>query len=619
MPVWEDALGNSAEAREIIEVYNEDEEKKWREEHRIRVREQKQREAVERREQMQAATNDSEDVMEILERAELMEELENELEELNVMNDEQLHQHLHSNGENGLSIEDDNRATVDDGNDNDDYFFEEDVAPEEFQCMSREAAALSTDAKLKFYQNHLDEIGNYLATRKFTALGDLAELADKRAVQECLRNAIEEIGEEDRNEKSAATAHNDLEMDERSSNATQRPSDGRKCLTIGEFKQLEQPYLNRSKGVALVFYKGQLRSVMKSIASCSRNAHHEHADEKRELYEYINDAIDRLRAEILREKQAKFEEKFVDDDTDNEATGDCDIDMIIEDNDDDDDVANETDAPNADSICIECHNDTASSDPTPMVSPTKRKICFAAQPSVTTYHLDDEPWRVQSALGNVDETINSLMDETFQFFNSPSSSSSNSVCDYDGHDSNTGTDNMRMISSSCDDDCAVESISQQFPSTTTSINYRDETTLYLKFSHTAMQTASDQSSNITRRTPTANVNISSPIDIYQQFGNQSAASANDADDILEPSSNDCAESLDAAELQQKLTDYMAGNIGSSSLPNGNHTNVVAATDDHESVVVPKKSILKNCEAVKQEIHGKIYDQIDDDGKCVRCE
>lgn len=638
MPIAEDAFGSPSEAREIIEEYNEDEELKWREKHKVRVREQKQREAAERHEREQLEAKDDTNIMDILERAELMEELENELEELNVMDDEQLQYHLQSNTTNGVNNGDgiESHSDQDESDNNED--FDDDIIPDEFQQINGAAANMSNEAKLKFYENHLREIGDYLSTRKFTKFEDLKELAEKRAVQECLRNAIDEIAEEkgsENCEETTSKSNGNVEMDETPSGSVctlSPPNDTRKCLTVAEFKQLENSYIQRGKSVALVIYKSQLRSVMKSMASCSKDAHADHMNEKRELYEYLNDSIDRLRAEIVLEKQANLEEKFVDDDTDNEAPADDEDGLDI-------DIDDEMDYNGPDIVDTNDNKDDAtfgvSSADSTLISPTKRKICFAPKPSVTTYHLDDEPWRVQNSTGEPDETINHLMDQTFQFFNSPGSSSSSSVCDYDGHDDvvdksdatttnstnrcdEAGVEtNSNTINSSCDDDDdnesnRLESISQGTPSASKTLYYKDGSTLYLKFAHTA--TPPQQPSPVAL--PTVNA-ITSPVDIYKQFSCDTAAAT------TMPAAVNCdaekqklkdyvmkVANLNTDELHQKMASYLDGKSTSSSLPNGNHASPLPKTTTAE----PKKSILKNCEAVKREIRGKTYDQIEDDGK-----
>lgn len=635
----EDAFRNLSEAQEIIEEYNEDAELQWREQHKIRVREHKQREAAERcQRQKLVEAPDAENIMEILERAELMEELENELEQLNVVDDEHLQQHLQTHSTNGLINGENGSGSVSHNGDDetDDEDFSDDIVPDEFQQINRVASNMSNEEKLQFYENHLREIADYLSTRKFSKFEDLKELADKRGVQECLRNAIGEISEE--MAKCATQPKCNIEVDvmnvQSDAICTLSPPDGRKCPTVAEFKQLEQSYLNRSKSVALVFYKSQLRSVMKSIASCSKDAHLDHVNDKRELYEYINDSIDRLRAEILLEKQAKLEEKFVDDDTDTEALADDD-DVDIEDNEIDDNM---------------CESNNANSDvsghsaDTTIASPTKRKICFAPKPSVTTYHLDDEPWRVQNSSGETDETVKSLMDQTFQFFNSPSSSSSNSVCDYDGQDDdvaaaptiNTTTATMTNSTNKCDDDGGMETdlfkmnlscdddenqlksfiISQQMLSASKTLSYKDGSTLYLKFAHT---TTPAQPPLPPVMLADVDNTIKSPVDIYRHFGCDSAAAeapntatTNDFD-IEKQKLKDYVlkvANLNTDELKEKMANYLAGKSTSSTLPNGNHASPVIKTPPVE----PKKSILKNCEAVKREIRGKLFDQIEEDGK-----
>ncbi|XP_061389551.1 unconventional prefoldin RPB5 interactor-like protein [Musca vetustissima] len=90
----------SGEEREIIEDFDEEKEKLWKEQHKIRVREAKQQEKLERekelaKEQQKSKENETkeksdEEIFKMLEEAEIMEELEQELENLEVdeVNDE---------------------------------------------------------------------------------------------------------------------------------------------------------------------------------------------------------------------------------------------------------------------------------------------------------------------------------------------------------------------------------------------------------------------------------------------------------------------------------------------------------------------------------------------------
>lgn len=89
----------SGEEREIIEDYNEETEKLWKEQHKLRVKQAKQKEREEREKELhkekQKTKNPTkeksdEEILKMLEEAELMEELEEELDKLEVdeVNDE---------------------------------------------------------------------------------------------------------------------------------------------------------------------------------------------------------------------------------------------------------------------------------------------------------------------------------------------------------------------------------------------------------------------------------------------------------------------------------------------------------------------------------------------------
>ncbi|XP_055626407.1 unconventional prefoldin RPB5 interactor-like protein [Toxorhynchites rutilus septentrionalis] len=87
VPYAEEAFGG----QEIIEKYDEEREKLWREEHRIRTRKHKQQEAEKRLENQNENASDA-DIFDRLEELELMEELEQEIRSLEVPidNDDQL-------------------------------------------------------------------------------------------------------------------------------------------------------------------------------------------------------------------------------------------------------------------------------------------------------------------------------------------------------------------------------------------------------------------------------------------------------------------------------------------------------------------------------------------------
>ncbi|XP_041772162.1 unconventional prefoldin RPB5 interactor-like protein isoform X2 [Anopheles merus] len=85
VPLTSEAFAGAEGGREIIEEYDEETEKRWREEHRRRVRESKQREAKERAAKRDAAEETSDkELFAKLEEMELLEELEQEMDQLDL-------------------------------------------------------------------------------------------------------------------------------------------------------------------------------------------------------------------------------------------------------------------------------------------------------------------------------------------------------------------------------------------------------------------------------------------------------------------------------------------------------------------------------------------------------
>lgn len=381
LPAEENVFSDGAQ--EIIEEYNEENEAKWREQHKIRMRAYKQAEAVERRREQ--ADNDI-DIDAIFERAELMEELENELEQLNVSSDEHLQQHLRTtNGEsmlnNTIDIREEalhptqqqiNNAAEDDAND--------DIGSEEFRALTTAAAGLSIDDKIKFYEIHLQNIGEYFAKTTPT-IRNTNEFTEKQITRECIENAIEELREA---ESDSSSTHSTDQCDpsnknDEETNATrndymermQHLNEPRKFHTRSDYEEVEREYAarNKSKSELLVFYKGQLSHVVKLIASCTTGNVHT-GEQKRDLYEFLSDRISSLREEIQKEKQIKLEDDFVDDDDiDVTAKPSCRI----------------FDVNSAPFELDEFRDDVNGN------SDGKRKINFAPQPSVVTFFEDDEP------------------------------------------------------------------------------------------------------------------------------------------------------------------------------------------------------------------------------------
>lgn len=382
LPIDGQVFGDANQTQEIIEEYNEEDEQKWREQHRIRMREFKQAEAKERKHQQQ--TDDEIDINAILEEAELIEELENELEQLNVNDDEQLKEHLQTTSETihqrSIIVENeqelnDLRPTIEDTKNNDDC----EMGSNEFLALRKQATGLSTEDKIKFFEIHLLKVRDYFLKTNCT-IHNFDEFADKRVTEENLENAIEELQENNNTTETIEHKSENIEESTRQLLNTVPVAcaeicnpvnsiEPRKFHTPNDFDDVEREYCaqNKSKSELLIFYKSQLRNVMKSIAGCSLDMNSR--NEKRDLYEFLSDRISSLRDEIQKETQIKLEEDFVDDDDV--------IDKTIK------NLGRTFDPINIDSDLDDYKEDE------PMTG--KRKISFASQPVTVTFYEDDEP------------------------------------------------------------------------------------------------------------------------------------------------------------------------------------------------------------------------------------
>lgn len=364
----EQVFGNAHDAQEIIEEYNEEEEQKWRDQHKISVRDHKKAEAEQRKQQHHEIVDI--DINAILEEAELMEELENELEELNIEDDDGFKEHLQSNMAKLEQIVNDTIESpaymMDDAKNADD---EDGTA--EFLQLKAQATDMNTDDTIEFYGTELKKTREFISKTPCT-IHNFNEVMEKRVTEECLMNAIEELQETLNNDIDPQVKQPAKNIDEREPAAPDGHStEPRKFHTRADFDAVEQEYnaQNKSKSEILVFYKSQLRNVMKSIAGCSIDKHS--TDEKRDLYEFLSDRISSLRDDIQREKQIKFEEEFVDDD---------DIDKPVR----------KLGRPfDPESSCLDLDEDKDDE------LTGKRKISFASQPITVTFYEDEEPSAVR--------------------------------------------------------------------------------------------------------------------------------------------------------------------------------------------------------------------------------
>lgn len=363
LPVNEQVFGDANAAQEIIEEYNEEEEQKWREKHKISVREHKQAEA-EQRESLTDSNNI--DIDAIFEQAELMEELENELAQLDIDDNENLMEHLQESEHSQLQNVDERPQSPNDSEDT--VSPDDEIGSIEFKALSAQSIGLNTEDKIKFFEIHLLKTREYF-TNNHCTIHNFDEFTDKRVTEECIENAIEELQEVFNNQASGTEHKIDKQAQSKQKNKeppTLHSVEPRKFHTRNDYETLEREFSaqNKSKTELIIYYKSQLRSVVKSIAGCSIDIHSR--DEKRDLYDFLSDRISSLRDEIQKENQIKFEEDFVDDD-----------DEVIK-------PVKKLDRPfdpNGFNV-----DDDRGDDAT-----GKRKISFASQPITVTFFEDDEP------------------------------------------------------------------------------------------------------------------------------------------------------------------------------------------------------------------------------------
>lgn len=225
-------------SQEIIETYDEEDEKQWRLEHKQKMREHKAKEALERQSLMKGKGKDDvmKQVIDRLEELELMEELENELEAVSEENNEviqsmlkegveqtshkqrishfnkkideskdidqaneQLSNHDTVSAEKSIEINDNNESlssNSDSDDDEDDGDEDDDDISAEFKEIERKAALFSSGEKLVLYKAKLDEVQEYLQNFKPRTIEDISHKADKMFLSDHLLSAIETIEDE---------------------------------------------------------------------------------------------------------------------------------------------------------------------------------------------------------------------------------------------------------------------------------------------------------------------------------------------------------------------------------------------------------------------------------------
>ncbi|XP_037049080.1 unconventional prefoldin RPB5 interactor-like protein isoform X1 [Bradysia coprophila] len=216
-------------SQEIIETYDEEEEKKWQINHKEKIKEQKRSEAAERQQILSGKAED--DIIKRLEELELMEELENELEAMSEEDDEAVQAILSERPEeisfkkrmshfNDRNIEDDIPSTEDaassakdaepskendasadnvslslNSSDEDDDD-EDDEIPPEFKELERRTASMTNREKTKLFKAKLDEVQKYLEALKPRTIEEISHKTDMMFLSDHLLNAIEIMEDE---------------------------------------------------------------------------------------------------------------------------------------------------------------------------------------------------------------------------------------------------------------------------------------------------------------------------------------------------------------------------------------------------------------------------------------
>ncbi|XP_023295221.2 unconventional prefoldin RPB5 interactor-like protein [Lucilia cuprina] len=263
----------SGEEREIIEDFNEEEEKLWKEKHRIRVKQAKQKEREEREKELQkeklknkkvTEEKSDEEIFKMLEEAELMEELEQELDKLEVdeVNDETIRKlmsgemklpqekkrlaHDKKDGKDKTNEESDLRNNIVKKNDlknnnqmntnnnvqpnpeitnlvdsqeEDDTELDEEPLPEEVSMIKEQAKFLNAEDQIGFYEYQIEIIRQKLQNLPLRTQKELDEkirlLNVLENLEELLEMAEETVGAEELAEQDFEAEEDKKENEEK--------------------------------------------------------------------------------------------------------------------------------------------------------------------------------------------------------------------------------------------------------------------------------------------------------------------------------------------------------------------------------------------------------------------
>lgn len=178
MPFTENAFQSSGE-EEIIEVYDEEQERVWREQHRENVKRQKRLEADERQ---QVKRETDQDILNLLEELELIEEMNEEL--------------ATNNAPAALDLD---RTEL--NSDADFTDTSDDDIPRSFRKLAQQSADMQPNAQLTFFNHHLDDLQEFLQQTKPNTFEELNEKTDKIVLFDHIKQKCDTLRTEIRSEK----------------------------------------------------------------------------------------------------------------------------------------------------------------------------------------------------------------------------------------------------------------------------------------------------------------------------------------------------------------------------------------------------------------------------------
>uniref|UniRef100_A0A8W7P682 Unconventional prefoldin RPB5 interactor n=1 Tax=Anopheles coluzzii TaxID=1518534 RepID=A0A8W7P682_ANOCL len=227
VPLTSEAFAGAEGGREIIEEYDEETEKRWREEHRLRVRESKQREAKERAAKRDTAEETSDkELFAKLEEMELLEELEQEMDQLDLPaggdgdgddDDDQLGRLMRGEirlNEQVVEVEEEIETTDDEeGSEERGDDEEEDDISAEFAQLLLETKNYSQKEKLKVFKAKLNDVRQRLYQNSI----DLVQKVDLYQLHDELEEALDFLLSTDEPEKEERKAETPSEPVKKSS------------------------------------------------------------------------------------------------------------------------------------------------------------------------------------------------------------------------------------------------------------------------------------------------------------------------------------------------------------------------------------------------------------------